>query len=182
MSKTRRRCGKGRERNGIDVLKCGRREPRRRVLLAYQAGSDHAAYSAMAAGPCPERGLVATGRPGGARPARRPAGERHWRPEDPAPDLLSGVDALIHLAGASIGGRFTPARKAEIRDSRILPTRRLAELAAASQEAASQEAASREKATLKAFVTASAIGIYGPDRGDEVLTEDSPRGEGLLAD
>jgi uncharacterized protein len=110
------------------------------------------------------------------RPPRHP-GERHWRPEDPGPDLLDGVDALIHLAGASIGGRFTPARKAEIRDSRILPTRRLAELAAASQEAASQE-----KDTLKAFVTASAIGIYGPDRGDEVLTEDSPRGEGFLAD
>src|SRR6185437_9899241 len=107
----------------------------------------------------------------------RHAGERYWRPEDPAPELLDGVDALIHLAGASIGGRFTPARKAEIRDSRILPTRRLAELAAARQEAASQE-----KATLKAFVTASAIGIYGPDRGDEVLTEDSPRGEGFLAD
>jgi len=110
---------------------------------------------------------------------RRPrhAGERYWRPEDPAPELLDGVDALIHLAGASIGGRFTPARKAEIRDSRILPTRRLAELAAASQEGASQD-----KGTLKAFVTASAIGIYGPDRGDEVLTEDSPRGEGFLAD
>jgi len=103
------------------------------------------------------------------RPPRH-AGERYWRPEDPAPELLDGVDALIHLAGASIGGRFTPARKAEIRDSRILPTRRLAELA------------SRAPEPLKAFVTASAIGIYGPDRGDEVLTEDSPRGEGFLAD
>jgi uncharacterized protein len=104
---------------------------------------------------------------------RRPpehAGERYWRPEDPGPELLDGVDALIHLAGASIGGRFTPERKAEIRDSRILPTRRLAELAARAQD------------TLKAFVAASAIGIYGPDRGDEVLTEDSPRGEGFLAD
>ena len=61
----------------------------------------------------------------------RHAGERYWRPEDPGPDLLSGVDALIHLAGASIGGRFTADRKQEIRDSRITPTRRLAELAAA---------------------------------------------------
>jgi uncharacterized protein len=58
-------------------------------------------------------------------------GERHWRPDDPAPDLLAGVDAVIHLAGASIAGRFTPGRKQEIRDSRIIPTRRLAELAAA---------------------------------------------------
>jgi uncharacterized protein (TIGR01777 family) len=96
-------------------------------------------------------------------------GERHWRPEDPAAELLDGVDAVIHLAGASIGGRFTPERKNEIRASRILPTRLLAELAAAT-------------AGLQAFVTASAIGIYGPDRGEEVLTETSPRGEGFLAD
>ena len=103
---------------------------------------------------------------------RRPenAGERYWRPEEPGPELLSGVDAVIHLAGASIGGRFTPDRKREIRDSRITPTRRLAELAA-------------DKAPdLRAFVTASAIGIYGADRGDQVLTEASARGEGFLAD
>jgi uncharacterized protein (TIGR01777 family) len=97
------------------------------------------------------------------------AGERYWRPEDPAAELLDGVDAVIHLAGASIGGRFTPERKNEIRASRILPTRLLAELAASRPD-------------LRAFVTASAIGIYGPDRGEEVLTETSPRGEGFLAD
>ena len=110
------------------------------------------------------------------RLVRRPAheGERYWRPEDPSPDLLNGVDAVIHLAGASIGGRFTPERKNEIRDSRILPTRLLAELAAAT--------AARGTPGLRAFVTASAIGIYGADRGEEILTEDSPRGEGFLAD
>jgi len=97
------------------------------------------------------------------------AGQRYWQPDDPAAELLAGVDAVIHLAGASIGGRFTAERKNEIRDSRILPTRRLAELAAATPG-------------LKAFVTASAIGIYGPDRGEEILTEASPRGEGFLAD
>jgi len=91
------------------------------------------------------------------------AGERYWRPEDPAAELLDGVDAVIHLAGASIGGRFTAERKNEIRASRILPTRRLAEVAAATPG-------------LRAFVTASAIGGYGPDRGEEVLTETSPRG------
>ena len=50
-------------------------------------------------------------------------GERQWRPDDPDPGLLDGVDAVIHLAGASIGGRFTPDRKHAIRSSRIGPTR-----------------------------------------------------------
>ena len=100
----------------------------------------------------------------------RDAGERYWRPDDPGPELLDGVDAVIHLAGASIGGRFTDERKHQIRDSRITPTRNLARLAASAGPG------------LRAFVTASAIGIYGADRGDEVLTESSDRGEGFLAD
>ncbi len=98
--------------------------------------------------------------------------ERFWQPDDPAADLLTGVDAVVHLAGASIGGRFTPDHKREIRDSRIDPTRRLAELAAAAAPGG----------TLRAFVAASAIGIYGPDRGEEILTEASVRGDGFLAD
>jgi len=110
------------------------------------------------------------------RPPRN-SGERQWRPEEPAPTLLNGVDALIHLAGASIGGRFTPDRKREIRDSRIIPTRRLAELAASTAAAADPDSPG-----LRAFVTASAVGFYGPDRGEEILTETSPRGEGFLAD
>src|ERR1035438_4614600 len=106
---------------------------------------------------------------------RRPTdpAERYWQPDDPALDLLTGVDAVIHLAGASIGGRFTPGRKREIRDSRIGSTRRLAELAAATVPGGPG---------LRAFVSASAIGIYGPDRGEEILTETSARGEGFLAD
>ena len=124
--------------------------------------------------------LLTTGGHHVIRLVRRPprhAGERYWRPEDPAPDLLDGVDAVIHLAGASIAGRFTPGRKQEIHDSRIIPTRRLAELAAAS----APTGAAAGTAGPRAFVTASAIGIYGPDRGDEVLTETSARGDGFLA-
>lgn len=101
------------------------------------------------------------------RHAPRSPEERQWDPMDPAPDLLSGVDAVVHLAGASIAGRFTDAHKAAIRDSRITPTRRLAELAATGP---------------RVFVSASAIGFYGFDRGDAVLTEDSARGDGFLAD
>jgi hypothetical protein len=99
--------------------------------------------------------------------------ERQWNPERPAPDLLQGVDAVIHLAGASIAGRFTDAHKREVRDSRIEPTRRLAELAASTAS---------DGTGPRSFISASAIGYYGTDRGDEVLTEFSPRGAGFLAD
>jgi len=96
--------------------------------------------------------------------------ERRWDPDDPDPDLLRGTSALVHLAGASIAGRFTAGHKRSIRASRITPTRRLAELAAATPGGPA------------VMVTASAIGYYGPRRGDELLTEDSPRGDGFLAD
>lgn len=95
-------------------------------------------------------------------------GERRWDPDAPAPDLLDGVDALVHLAGASIFGRFGDDHRRRVRESRVGPTRRLAELAAASG--------------LRAFVGASAIGIYGDDRGDEPLTEQSRPGYGFLAE
>ncbi len=101
------------------------------------------------------------------RPPTGP-GERRWDPERPSPGLLSGVDAVVHLAGASIAGRFTEAHRREVRSSRIGPTRALADLAAASG--------------VPVFVSASAIGFYGADRGDEELTEDSERGDGFLAD
>lgn len=95
--------------------------------------------------------------------------ERHWDPAAPADDLLRGVDAVVHLAGASIAGRFTPAHRAAVRDSRIAPTRALAELAGRTPDGPA------------VFVSASAIGYYGPDRGDEVLDESAARGPGFLA-
>ena len=96
--------------------------------------------------------------------------ERQWNPADPDPDLLAGVDAVVHLAGASIAGRFTDAHRRAIRDSRIGPTRRLTELLARTPDGPSL------------LICASAIGYYGHDRGEEILTEDSDRGEGFLAD
>jgi len=98
-----------------------------------------------------------------------PAGpqERRWNPERPDPGLLEGVDAVVHLAGAGIAGRFTDDHKRAIRDSRLGPTRALAEVAAT--------------AGIATFVSASAIGIYGADRGDEILTESSEPGDGFLA-
>jgi uncharacterized protein len=101
------------------------------------------------------------------RGAARAEDERRWDPDDPDPELLAGVDAVIHLAGASIAGRFTDSQRKAVRDSRIGPTRRLAELAA------------RGGTVL---ISASATGFYGYDRGDESLTEDAEQGEGFLAD
>ena len=97
----------------------------------------------------------------------------HWDPMaklDPA--LLSGVDAVIHLAGENVAsGRWNPARKEKILQSRITPTRNLAEAIAAMPT----------EIRPKVLVSASAIGFYG-DRGDEVLTEQSPRGAGFFPD
>lgn len=96
--------------------------------------------------------------------------ERQWNPDAPDPTVLAGVDAVIHLAGASIAGRFTDAHRQAIRDSRIGPTRKLAELAAQTEHGPS------------VLICASAVGYYGYDRGDEALTEASERGDGFLAD
>ncbi len=114
--------------------------------------------------------LLTTGGHRVIRLVRRPArgdDEREWDPEDPAPSLFADVDAVVHLAGASIAGRFTDGHKHAIRESRIEPTRRLAAAGAHGP---------------RGFVSASAIGIYGYDRGDAVLCEDSVRGDGFLAD
>ncbi len=96
--------------------------------------------------------------------------ERQWSPGNPDSRLLDGTDALVHLAGASIAGRFTGAHKQAVRNSRIGPTRVLAELMAGAGVGP------------RTLVTASAIGYYGSERGDEPLTESSHRGQGFLAD
>lgn len=99
--------------------------------------------------------------------------ERRWRPDDPDAELLAGVDAVVHLAGATIAGRFTEAHKRAVRDSRVGPTERLARLVA-------DRAANEGRPPT--FVVASAVGYYGADRGDEYLTETSERGSDFLAD
>lgn len=82
---------------------------------------------------------------------------------------LEGVDAVVHLAGASIAQRWTDAAKRAIRDSRVQGTSLLARTLAG---------LARKPSVL---VSMSAVGIYG-DRGDEVLDEDAPAGRGFLAD
>lgn len=82
---------------------------------------------------------------------------------------FEGCDAVVHLAGASIGeGRWTAKRKRVLRESRIEATRLLVEHLGGLQH------------PPRVLVSASAVGYYG-GRGDEVLTEDSGHGEGFLA-
>lgn len=83
-------------------------------------------------------------------------------------DALDGVDAVLNLSGESIGGRFTERKKQEILQSRLDATGTLAAAVAAHPETA--------------LIQASAIGIYGPRRPGELLTEESPVGTGFLAD
>jgi hypothetical protein len=107
------------------------------------------------------------------RLVRGTAGGENQIPWDPAreidPAAVSGFDAVIHLAGESIAGRWTAEKKAKIRDSRTLGTRYLAEALA--------------KADLKpkVFLCSSAIGFYG-DRGNRILTETRAPGAGFLPD
>jgi uncharacterized protein (TIGR01777 family) len=95
-----------------------------------------------------------------------------WAPDGkigPWAAIVEAADAVINLSGEAIDkGRWTPQRKAQLRDSRILATRSLAAsiLAAA--------------APPKVFVGGSAIGYYG-DTGDRPLTESSPPGQDFLA-
>lgn len=79
------------------------------------------------------------------------------------------IDAVVHLAGESIVGRWSPNRKRRILESRVRGTTQIADWIAGL------------KNPPRIFVSASAIGYYG-DRGDEILTERSSKGSGFLAD
>lgn len=83
------------------------------------------------------------------------------------PSLVSGFDAVIHLAGESVVGRWTAEKKSKIRDSRVQGTRNLG------------TALVQSEAEPRVFVCASAVGYYG-NRGDEILGEESPMGHGFL--
>lgn len=99
-------------------------------------------------------------------------GEVAWDPARGTIDAtgLDGLDAVVNLAGAGIGDeRWTPARKALLRSSRVDGTTLLARTLAGLAH------------PPRVLLSGSAIGIYG-DRGDEVLTESSGSGEGFLPD
>lgn len=85
-------------------------------------------------------------------------------------EALAGADAVINLAGASIGARWTAKRKRLIRESRVDLTRALVEGLAAIPQG--------ERPGV--LLSASGAGYYG-DRGDDVLSEDEPPGADWLA-
>lgn len=106
---------------------------------------------------------------------RRPsadAGAIQWDPAGGTIDgeALDGVDAVVHLAGAGIGDkRWTPERKREIRESRVMGTGLLTRTLAALPHPPA------------VLVSASAVGYYG-ERGDEELAESSPPGDTFISD
>jgi uncharacterized protein len=95
-----------------------------------------------------------------------------WDPASGSVDStrLDPIDVVVHLAGENVAsGRWTEARKAQIRDSRATPTRRLCETLA------------RLDPKPRTLVCASAIGYYG-NRGADELDEKSSAGRGFMAD
>lgn len=107
-----------------------------------------------------------------ARPAA--SGDITWTPDGTASGdwakAIDDADAVVNLAGEGIAdGRWNEARKRSIVESRLVSTRSLV-------------AAFRQTAKPPSvFVSASAVGYYGP-RGGEMVTEATPPGTDFLAD
>jgi uncharacterized protein (TIGR01777 family) len=93
-----------------------------------------------------------------------------WNPDEGLlpPAALEGFDAVIHLAGESIAGRWSAAKKQRIRDSRLKGTRLLCKTLA------------KLARPPRVLLSASAVGFYG-NRGDEILTERSAPGNSFLS-
>lgn len=110
------------------------------------------------------------------RLVRRPVRDEREIFWDPAagvldPRALAGATAVIHLAGENVAaGRWTPSRKAAIRDSRLLGTRLLV------------ETLRRLDQPPQVLISASATGFYGAGVEDEPAGERSPQGHGFLAE
>ncbi len=105
------------------------------------------------------------------RGSARDPSEITWRPLDGLldPQSLATVDAVINLAGESVAERWTDARKAAIRDSRVFGTRTLVDAIALAHP------------RPRALLSASAVGYYGTTSGDALLDESTPPGDDFLA-
>lgn len=97
--------------------------------------------------------------------------EHRWDPDrgELDPDVLVGADVVVNLAGAGVGDeRLTAERKRVVLSSRTTGTALLARTIAGTDD------------PPRVLLQGSASGAYG-DRGEEVLTEDSSRGDTFLA-
>ena len=105
------------------------------------------------------------------KPASLPPGEIGWDPlkEVFDPALMEGFDAVIHLAGESIFGYWSSEKKKRIQSSRVGSTKVLCETLCSLKNPPS------------VLISGSAVGYYG-NRGNELLTEKSSKGEGFLSD
>lgn len=96
----------------------------------------------------------------------------HWNPSKGELNrgALDRSPAIVHLAGANVGAsRWSSSRKREIMNSRVKSTELL------------YRAIEDNDRKPSVFVSASAVGFYG-NRGDELLMESSPKGDGFLSD
>jgi uncharacterized protein len=106
------------------------------------------------------------------RRAPRAADESRWDPSRHDIDgaALDGVDAVVHLAGVGVGDkRWSEAHKRAVLESRVDGTTTIS------------RAVAEHRNHVKVLVSASAVGWYG-DRGDDVLEETEPSGDGFLAE
>ncbi|NQZ75359.1 MAG: TIGR01777 family protein [Ekhidna sp.] len=86
-------------------------------------------------------------------------------------EAITSADAIIHLAGAGVSDkRWSTQWKEEIYNSRIQSTKLL------------REKVRELNPNLKHFISASAVGYYGWDSGEQYVDETSQKGEGFLAD
>lgn len=184
--------GGGLARSVIERMFIFRHERTRRDLVRHRAANDQL----LAQGHSPAMRIAMSGSSGSIgsqllhflttgghrvdRMVRRKAdaskGEIFWQPgagsrggqiDDQA---LEGCDAVIHLAGEGVAsGRWTAAKMAAIRDSRVEGTRLIARTVAALKQ------------RPRVLVVASGVHYYG-DRGDQELTEDGGVGSGFLAE
>ena len=113
--------------------------------------------------------LLLVTRAAAAQPARRRLRYVSWD-EVERHMVLNDIHGIVHLAGEPlVGARWTARQKAQIQHSRVLTARHLV------------RAMSTTTKKPRVFISASAVGYYGP-RDDEPLTESAPSGEGFLAE
>jgi uncharacterized protein (TIGR01777 family) len=101
--------------------------------------------------------------------SRQPRNEKARRLVPGQPADVEGLDAVLHLAGEPVVGRWTPEKRRRIMDSRVLGTRSIV------------EGFARATRPPRVLISASGIGYYG-DTGDREVDENSPAGAGFLAE